>query len=119
MVDLISDTPAARVPCEVDNCDKDYASKGNMMAHVKKHHKVVDQIDSPLGSFPLAISARVLFAGETGSSVQGNSAGQVTSPAVNNAPRYIYGKCEKDFETKAELDELMVKRKITTSLCKQ
>ena len=95
MVDLISDAPAARVSCEVIDCNKDYASKGTMMTHVKKHHKVADQIDPPLGSFPLAILARVLFTDETESSVQGNSAGQVTSPKVISAARFICGKCEK------------------------
>ena len=69
MVDLTSDTPAARVPCEVLNCDKDYATKGNLLIHVKKHHKIADQIDSPLGSFPKPISARVLFNDETDAGV--------------------------------------------------
>ena len=71
MSNLGNATPAPRVPCEVINRDKDYASKGNMMTHIRKHHKVVDQINSPLGSFSQATSARVLFGEANVSSVQG------------------------------------------------
>ena len=98
-----SATPAPRVPCEVINCGKNYASKGNMMLHIKKHHKVTDQIQSPLGSFPSATSARVLFSDGNGPSVQGNSTGQVSSPNVLSAPAYICGNCDKHFETEEEM----------------
>ena len=104
MGDLTSDSTAPRVPCEVVNCNKDYATKGTMMVHVEKHHKVSDQIDSPLGSFPTGISARVLFNDQT-EGVQGNSAGQVNIPEVRSAPTFICGKCEKGFETQAKLNK--------------
>ena len=104
MGDQTSDTTAPRVPCRVINCGKDYATKGNIMVHVKKYHKVSDQIDSPLGSFPTGISARVLFNDET-KGVQGNRAGQVNSPKVRSAPSFICENCENVFETLAELNK--------------
>ena len=103
MSDQASATPAPRVPCEVINCGKNYASKGNMMLHIKKHHKVTDQIQSPLGSFPSATSERVLFSDDNGPSVQGNSTGQVSSPNVLSAPAYICGNCDKQFETEEKI----------------
>ena len=103
-----SATPAPRVRCEVSTCGKDYASKGNMMLHIKKYHKVGDQIQSLLGSFPPATSARVLFADDNDSSVQRNSAGQVTSPNVLSAAKYICGNCDKQFETEEEIKNRMM-----------
>ena len=82
MSNLGNATPAPRVHCELINRDKNYANKGNMMTHIRKHHMVVDQINSPLGSFSQATSARVLFGEANVSSVQGNSDGQVNSSKV-------------------------------------
>ena len=78
------------------------------MAHIKKHHKVVDQINSPLGNFPQATSARVLFSNANMSSVQGNSDGQVSSPKVISAATFICGKCGKECATQEEIDKHMV-----------
>ena len=89
--------------CEVGNCEKDYASKGGMIAHVKKHHKAADQVHSPLGTFPQSRSARVLFGAEPEEAVQGNSAGQVTSPEVRSEARFMCGNCDKTFRTQVEL----------------
>ena len=77
------------------------------MTHIRKHHKVVDQINSPLGSFPQATSARVLFGETNVASVQGNSDGQVNSPKVVSAASFDCGKCGKHFATQTEVDKHM------------
>ena len=99
---LTSETPVQRVHCEVSQCDKNYASKGGMLAHVKKNHKVADQISSPLGSFPHSRPARVLFGSEAEPAVQGTSVGEVTSPEVSSEGRFIRGNCGKNFGTQEE-----------------
>ena len=68
-----------RVLCEIPDCTKHYKSRANMLHHVRTHHKSGD-VHSPLGSFPPANPARVLFDDDDNSSTQGNSRGDVNSP---------------------------------------
>ena len=63
------------------------------------------QINSPLGSFPQTISARVLFSAETEPAVQGNSAGQVNNPEVITEGEFICGNCGDYFKTQEELNK--------------
>ena len=77
------------------------------MTHIRKHHKVVDQVNSPLGSFPKATSARVLFDDANVPSVQGHSKGQINSPKVISDASFICGKCGKHFATQAVMDKHM------------
>ena len=92
-------TPSQKVSCIGENCDKVYASKGNMMIHFKKSHKANNEIQSPLGRFPPSNPARVLFSDESQPSTQGNSHGDVNSPKVVSEGQYICGICEKVFES--------------------
>ena len=105
MSEAISETPATRVACEIIDCSKDYASKGGMMNHLKKHHKTTDHILSPLGSFPQSNSARVLFGDEAEASTQGNSLGQVNSPKVRSDGRFVCNTCDNDYGSKDELNK--------------
>ena len=97
------DTPATKVVCESDNCNKEYASKGGMKNHFKKSHKTVEEIHSPVGRFPASNPVRALFTDEAQPSTQGNSAGQVNSPKVTSEGRFLYDICEKHFGAKEDL----------------
>ena len=105
MSNVISETPATRVACEIIECSKDYASKGGMIHHLKKHHKTTDHIPSPLGSFPQSSSARVLlFSDEAEQSTQGNSSGQVNRTKVRSYGRFVCNICDNDYGSKDELN---------------
>ena len=105
MSEAISETPAIRVACEIIDCNKDYASKGGMIHHLKKHHRTTDRILSPLGSFLPSSSARVLsFSDEAELSTQGNSSGQVNSPKVRSYGRFACNICDNDYGSKEELN---------------
>jgi hypothetical protein len=104
MAQSTSATPSQKVVCESNDCGKEYVSKGVMKAHFKRCHKAAEDVQSPLGKFPSANSARVLFTDETQPSTQGNSAGQVNSPKVVSVGRFICDICDKDFDTSQHMN---------------
>ena len=107
-------TPAPKVVCKSNDCDKEYASKGGMMDHYKKKHNSVGDIQSPLGRFPSTTNpARVLFDDDVQAAddvpaekprTQGNSKGQVNSPKVVSDGTYQCNECNNEYSTKNELD---------------
>ena len=111
MTPNVCETPALKVVCESQDCDKEYATKGGMKDHYKKKHKTVGDIQSPLGRFPSTTSsARVLFEDSAlaeQQSTQGYSKGEVNSPKVVTGATYQCNKCSNEYPTKEELIEHM------------
>ena len=81
--------------CPADNCGKKLKTKQTLNKHMDKLHKVT-QLDSPAR---LALF-RMREDGDE-SSVQGNSNGEVNSPKVVSAARYVCSICDKDYPNKA------------------
>ena len=100
MTEHVTETPAARMACEKINCDKSYVHKGRLMNHMRKHHQPDELIASPLGNFPPV----ALFADSPGPAIQGNSSGQVNSPAVFSKAKFVCQICENDFDQKEDLN---------------
>ena len=86
-----------RVYCEVPDCTKHYKSRANMLHHVRTHHKPCE-VQSPLGNFPSANPARILFDDDDNSSTQGNSNGEVNSPKVRSIVSFQCGNCDMPFD---------------------
>ena len=87
-----------RVTCEAPDCKKDYASRSNMLNHIKTHHKNSTKVQSPLGNFPSSNLSRLLFDDNDHASIQGNSRGEVNSPKVLSVVSYQCGACHINFD---------------------
>ena len=101
MSDHVNKTPAARMACEITNCDKSYVNKGSFKNHMRSHHQPGELIASPLGNFPPV----ALFTETPGPAVQGNSKGQVNSPLVLSEAKFVCQVCDADFDNKDDLNE--------------
>ena len=93
-------TPAARMACDKKNCDKSYVNKGSLKTHMRKQHQTDGLMPSPLGSFP----PLVLFTDTPGPAVQGDSAGNINSPAVYSEAKFVCQICETGFDLKEDLN---------------
>ena len=100
MSSQVNKTPVARMACEKENCEKSYVNRGSFKNHMRIHHQS-GLISSPLGDFP----PMTLFPDSTGPAVQGNSNGDVNSPAVLSDAKYVCQICEKEHDTKEYLNE--------------
>ena len=81
MLEAVNETPAPnqRFFCEKPNCTKDYKNRSTMLNLMRTKHKVSEEVESPLGTFPSSNSVRVLFDDNNDPSTQGNSNGEVNS----------------------------------------
>ena len=108
-------TPTPQVPCQKTDCSKVYKARGSMLTHMRKHHKEVTEIPSPLGSFPPSNSATVLQFDEVEDATQGNSDGAVNSPKMVSGGIFICAACDAEFSTKKEVKNHMEEIHITFS----
>ena len=108
MSQSVIETPALKVVCKSQDCEKEYASKGGMNEHYRKKHRTEAEIQSPLGRFPsITHPARVLFTDNLQAeqpSTQGNSKGQINSPKVVSNATFQCNDCNYEVTSKNELD---------------
>ena len=101
MSNQVNKTPAARMTCEKENCEKSYVNRGSYKNHMRIHHQSNELIESPLGNFP----PMTLFTESIGPAVQGNSNGDVNFPAVISEALFVCQICEKEHNKKEYLTE--------------
>ena len=101
---MTNNTPESTVPdlkCTVPDCSKTYKRKVGLTNHMASVHQLL--VTNVLS--PLTATARTLFGkvvpGTPG--VQGNSAGQVTSPLLLAGATFICGICEEEFNNEEEI----------------
>ena len=90
--------------CTAEACGKKLKTKQTLSKHMDKFHKETTGNGSQLDS-PARLALFRLREEGNDFSTQGNSNGEVNSPKVVTAARYVCSTCDKDYPSKAEVSK--------------
>jgi hypothetical protein len=102
---MTPEAPAQKIICETETCGKVYKTRSRMLTHMKKVHKPMNPLPSPL-RLALFHRREADEEGEEegeGPSIQGNSNGEVNVLKVVSEGRFICSVCDYDFPRKEEV----------------